>query len=431
MPPTPFSDTTEDASVSDLSGLTLTGADGDALIRTSATTIAANPTLHVDAANARVGVGVTTPSTALQVSGTVTATAFAGDGSSLTGISTGSDARVDLSLQALRTGKTNSTPAYALVNSFVDVYSDGTGIASNTNAPRSDSGFVSTINVSSTTITPLASGVSNGQSLTIGSDAAGNANSRFTSSAVGSGWWVLNDDAANQTGKFTWVFTCIQTGGGSGPNFFFGPQKNVEAAGGYAGNAEHAHVSIGGPAASVGDKLKVVYDTSAENTLLGYLDTGSGYGSPLTVTKGANFDSTTLSTLFWFAGCWSDTGTPWIFDVNVVKEISTSSATGEFVSSVQTAHTSVTSMGMVVLYKNNAGTTVLNSDMVAHVSADGGSNYTTVTLVAQGAYSASILQAVATGIAVTPGIQPVYKITFANQSLGSKETQVHGVSLLY
>ena len=79
MPPTPFSDTTEDASVSDLSGLTLTGADGDALIRTSATTIAANPTLHVDAANARVGVGVTTPSTALQVSGTVTATAFAGD----------------------------------------------------------------------------------------------------------------------------------------------------------------------------------------------------------------------------------------------------------------------------------------------------------------------------------------------------------------
>ena len=132
MPPTPFFDSADDVSVASLSGLTLTGADGDALIRTSANTLAANPTLHVDLANSRVGVGVATPSTTLQVAGTVTATAFAGDGSSLTGISTSSDARVDLALQALRTGKATTSTAYALVSSFVDVYSDSTGIASNT-----------------------------------------------------------------------------------------------------------------------------------------------------------------------------------------------------------------------------------------------------------------------------------------------------------
>jgi hypothetical protein len=43
-------------------------------------------TLHVDSTNNRVGVGTITPTTALDVSGTVNATTFTGDGSFLTGV---------------------------------------------------------------------------------------------------------------------------------------------------------------------------------------------------------------------------------------------------------------------------------------------------------------------------------------------------------
>ena len=40
-------------------------------------------------------------------------------------------------------------------------------------------------------------------------------------------------------------------------------------------------------------------------------------------------------------------------------------------------------VGIVITYKNNEGTNTLNTDIVAEVSADGGSNYSTVTLALQ------------------------------------------------
>ena len=109
----------------------------------------------------------------------------------------------------------------------------------------------------------------------------------------------------------------------------------------------------------------------------------------------------------------------------------TFTATGNFVSTATTANAAVTSMGGVITYTNTSGTNTLNTDIVLEVSADSGSNYSTATLVAAGTFSTGILQAVANDIAVTSGTGIQYRISFANQSSGSKEARINGVSLMY
>jgi len=106
-------------------------------------------------------------------------------------------------------------------------------------------------------------------------------------------------------------------------------------------------------------------------------------------------------------------------------------ATGNYVSTATTANASVSKVGIVMTYKNNAGTNTLNTDIVAQVSADGGSNYSTVTLAAAGTFSTGVLQAVANDVSVTPGTNIQYKISFANQASGSKEARITGASLIY
>ena len=107
-------------------------------------------------------------------------------------------------------------------------------------------------------------------------------------------------------------------------------------------------------------------------------------------------------------------------------------ATGSFTCNNQTADATISKGGIIVLYKNNAGTATLNTDLVAKISANGGTNYETVTLAALGTFSTGILMASAQNVTISnTGTAMKYQIAFANQSTGSKETQVHGVALLY
>jgi len=120
----------------------------------------------------------------------------------------------------------------------------------------------------------------------------------------------------------------------------------------------------------------------------------------------------------------------WDSDITNLGTSSTNT-TGNFTSISKTAPATVSKMGIVVLYKNNAGTATLNTDLIAQVSANNGTDFTTVTLTPRGTFSTGINIAVANNVTVTSGTSCKYKISFANQSTGVKETQVHGIGLLY
>ena len=109
----------------------------------------------------------------------------------------------------------------------------------------------------------------------------------------------------------------------------------------------------------------------------------------------------------------------------------TVNATGTAISNAITASSSITKMGVVITYINASGTTTLNTDLKVYLSADNGSNFTQVTLVAQPDFATGVKMAIANDVTVTAGTQLKYKVEFANQASGSKETRVTGVSVQY
>ena len=110
----------------------------------------------------------------------------------------------------------------------------------------------------------------------------------------------------------------------------------------------------------------------------------------------------------------------------------TSSATGSYQSTTINAAATTSKMGVVVTYVDQSGTTTLNTDLKVFLSANNGTNYTQVTLVAQPNFATGVKMAKANDVTISnTGTQLKYKVEFANQALGSKETRVTGVSLQY
>ena len=106
-------------------------------------------------------------------------------------------------------------------------------------------------------------------------------------------------------------------------------------------------------------------------------------------------------------------------------------ATGSFEGTTVTAPSSVSSMGAIITYQNQAGTNALNTDIVLKLSADNGSNYSTATLTAMPDFSSGIKMAKVNDLSVTAGTQLKYKLEFANQASGTKEARIRGVALQY
>ena len=191
----------------------------------------------------------------------------------------------------------------------------------------------------------------------------------------------------------------------------------------------------------VGTYLTFVRDDSGSGTLKVYVSTNKAdYANGTLLHTFTGYSSTGNNKILLGRGRNNSTniasGTKLAINSSFKKDISslsalTASATGSFEGATITAGASTSSMGAVVTYQDNAGTNTLNTDIILKLSADNGSNYSTATLTALPDFATGIKMAKVNDLSVTAGTQLKYKIEFANQSSGSKEARIRGVSLQY
>ena len=378
----------------------------------------------------------------LSATGTASATTFLRGDNSWSAIAEYNDAglRNDISTLALHSAIADNKAAFNLTNSFVDQYEDATGLDVLTNCVRNaDNEYIY-----AATSTSEAYHINSAGTKTVnggGTPTFSGTNDLRTTMPSTSGMYGFSLEQPSVTlpndGHFTFEHTLIQI---ADPTTQVGLaifKDDHTFASGWSGNptSSRAGYAFLSASSSNGDKIKNVYDTADPNVITSYLDTGSGYGSPTTSMSytGADWASTGKATTLYFAMLvYQDTTTPWIWDTTCTRVYDAPAATGNYTSTTETANSTVSKMGIVVLYENAAGTAALDTDLVAQVSADGGSNYTSAPLTAGGTFSTGVLVAKSNDITISnTGTAPKYKISFANQSAGSKETRVKGVALLY
>jgi hypothetical protein len=97
-------------------------------------------------------------------------------------------------------------------------------------------------------------------------------------------------------------------------------------------------------------------------------------------------------------------------------------------SNSTTAEATPTKGDIVMTYTNGSGTASLNVDLTAEFSANNGTNWTSMTLVAQGSTGTHLIVSAHDVTVGTSGTAMRYRIKTLNQS-ATKETRIQAVSL--
>ena len=108
-------------------------------------------------------------------------------------------------------------------------------------------------------------------------------------------------------------------------------------------------------------------------------------------------------------------------------------ATGTAIQAAIAVGSAKTKVGGTMLYKDNAGTATLGTDLKIYFTCDGGSNWTEATSYSAitPVYSTGVKQVRLGETTCTSGTDVRYKAVWANQASGSKETQLHGIGVNY
>ena len=105
----------------------------------------------------------------------------------------------------------------------------------------------------------------------------------------------------------------------------------------------------------------------------------------------------------------------------------TTTSSTTIVSNAFTA-SSAPSTSRIVVFQENVGSPTLNTDLIASVSRDGGTTFTTITLADEGYIAGSSGQRILSGVATISG-QPSGTSMRWKLALANNQSKIHGVSL--
>ena len=404
------------------------------------------------------GFGLTSLGTAgqaLQVNSGGTAFEFVDKTADLT------DLQKDIAVLALNDAVEQSKSSDELTSNISDVYANEDAVTSKSNIVFGGGTLKCTGTLSGTTtyINPFGTtgtfSTTDGQShsavtITTGTGAHTSGGTSFdyidiVTSAPGSGGWFLIPQGTTYdwpSTKVVMTFQVITKAGGGGPFFKSYVLKGVATDWTSYGLGDTSALSARPGAArfnngsSVGNQARMTYDPfNNEDVIVGESrSTNSGTFSAATETYGTNFATLTASATGVLYGitAWKDSNPNWTVRMWTQVTPSNKEATGSYTSTTNTVTDSVTQMSCVIVYKNQAGTATLNTDLKVSLSADNGSNFTQVTLTATNtsAIATNHITATSNKVTVTAGTQLKYKVEFANQST-SKDTRIQGISMIF
>jgi len=321
----------------------------------------------------------------------------------------------DISTLALRQASDANRSAYSTNSQSVDVFQDDTGIDTTTNVLRNASEYISSS--SSTTVngvipgsegTPFATGINNGSPASYAFDG---------SKAL--------DSNLNEAGEVA----SLNADGNLFVGIDYGSSRIVESVELFAPTNRPFHRNQ----SNTNTAGNMYWTGSNDGTNYSAIDnvaSNTSLGQSVSMTNSSNTSYRYHQIKFSAVSGGAD---KFVREIEFTGDYTstTTNATGNFTGTTITAPSSVSSMGAIITYQDNAGTNTLNTDIVLQLSADNGSNFTTATLTALPDFATGIKMAKVNDLAVTAGTQLKYKISFANQASGSKEARIRGVALQY
>jgi hypothetical protein len=323
--------------------------------------------------------------------------------------------RQDIAMLALYNAVSDNRAAYNLPFSFIDQFEDDTGLTTQTDVDRDATGeYVSSI--SFVTGSPSFQNGDRQSSITVTSSGLTLAQGNVTN---------LVDGGLGLNSTDSFYYTAHTPSAGAYIRFQFSTAQVLTLDKYYfdgSGSSMGTWQWQGSDNASAWTDIGSNFALTSAGTVTGTQLTGNATGY---IYYQMAYVSGTVSDNHWHKE----------IEFTQASWTTTVSATGTLISDTQTSSVATTKMSGVILYKDNAGTATLGTDLKIYLSANGGTNYTEVVAADYGTvtplFSTGVKMVRLAEQTVTSGTTPVMKAVWANQASGSKETQLHGWAMNY